>query len=155
MAKHLALLDSLKETNFDTTVVSIPKYHWKREPVDTRDHMFASAPMTLPTSIDLRSYCSAIEDQGYLGSCTGNAIAGAIELIDRKRGKALDVSRLFIYYQERVYEGTVNYDSGAYIRDGFKAVNKLGAPLEVYWPYIINRFATRPDRKSTRLNSSH
>ena len=66
--------------------------------------------ITLPPSVDLRNYCSPIEDQGQLGSCTGNAIAGAIELIDRKRGKALDVSRLFIYYQERLLEGTVNYD---------------------------------------------
>ena len=149
MTRHLRVLDSLKATRIETTTVSIPKYHWRRDPPDARDHLFAAAPGTLPTSIDLRQYCSAIEDQGQLGSCTGNAIAGAIELIDRKRGKNLDVSRLFIYYQERLLEGTVNYDSGAYIRDGFKAVNKLGAPLEVYWPYIINRFATRPSAQAT------
>jgi C1A family cysteine protease len=128
-----------------------PKYHWKREPVDTRDHTYdpqalgARAP-TLSSSVDLRNYCSPIENQGQLGSCTGNAIAGLIEYLDRKANKNLDVSRLFIYYQERLLEGTVNYDAGAYIRDGIKAVNKYGAPLESLWPYLITRYATTPSR---------
>jgi C1A family cysteine protease len=64
--------------------------------------------------------------------------------MDRKKGKPLDVSRLFIYYEERLIEGIVNYDSGAYIRDGIKVVNKKGAPLENLWPYIITRFKTKP-----------
>ena len=130
---------------FDETLDwDIPKYHWVRDNPDYRDYIYQPKPMVAPTSVDLRNYCSPIEDQGYLGSCTGNAIAGAIELINRKRAKTHDVSRLFIYYQERVYEGTVNYDSGAYIRDGFKAVNQVGAPLESLWPYNINKFRTKP-----------
>ena len=106
--------------------------------------MFSAAPSILPASVDLRSYASAIEDQGQLGSCTGNAIAGAIELIDRKNGRRLDVSRLFIYYEERVLERTVNYDAGAYIRDGIKVCYTKGAPLESLWPYNINKFRTKP-----------
>ena len=130
-------------------ITTPPKYHWRREPVDARDHIYnpealGAVATTLPASIDLRSKCSPIEDQGQLGSCTGNAIAGLIEYLDRKNNKSLDVSRLFIYYQERLLEGTVNYDAGAYIRDGIKAVNQYGAPLESLWPYLISRFATRP-----------
>lgn len=34
---------------------------------------------TLPAKIDLRKNCPAVYDQGQLGSCTANAIAGAIE----------------------------------------------------------------------------
>ena len=123
------------------------KYHWVRDTLDPRDHIYqlASIPQ-LAASVDLRNYCSAIENQGNLGSCTGNAIAGMIELLDRKPGGkgALEISRLFIYYQERVIEGSVRYDAGAYIRDGLKAVNQYGAPLENLWPYTINRFATKP-----------
>lgn len=119
---------------------------WKREPVDTRDRIYAPKAIILPKTVDLRSYCSPVDDQGNLGSCTGNAIAGVIECLDRKTGKNLDVSRLFIYYEERVLEGSVNYDSGAYIRDGIKVVNKKGAPLESIWPYNINKFATRPNQ---------
>jgi hypothetical protein len=40
--------------------------------------------------------------------------------------------------------GTVNYDSGAYIRDGIKVTNKQGAPLERLWPYNIKQFRNKP-----------
>lgn len=128
------------------STVSIPKYHWVRDPVDARDHVFSvPAPTTPPPAVvDMRNYCSPIDDQGNLGSCTGNAIAGQIDLIDRKRSKQLQVSRLFIYYQERLLEGTIRYDNGAYIRDGIKACYTYGAPLESLWPYVINRFAVKP-----------
>jgi C1A family cysteine protease len=120
------------------------KYHWARDPFDIRDKPYQLAKITLPNKVDLRQYASAIEDQGNLGSCTGNAIAGAIELIDRKNNKQLEISRLFIYYQERLLEGTVYYDSGAYIRDGIKACYTYGAPLESIWPYNLSKWATRP-----------
>lgn len=123
----------------------LPKYHWNRKEIkDPRDHMFAAAPKSLPARMDMRNFCGPIQDQGQLGSCTGNAIAGAIGLIDRKNNKALQVSRLFIYYQERVLEGMVAYDAGAYIMDGFKATNRYGACLENLWPYLENKFALRP-----------
>lgn len=121
------------------------KYRWVRDPVDPRDHIYQLAPLqAIPPRIDLRQYCSPIEDQGNIGSCTGNAIAGQIELIGRKGGKTLDVSRLFIYYEERVLEGSVRYDAGAYIRDGIKVTYNKGAPLESLWPYATNKFATKP-----------
>lgn len=122
------------------------KYQWKRDIVDRRDHMYLPKAGVMPTSVDLRANCSAIEDQGALGSCTGNAIAGIVEYLCRRARRNTDVSRLFIYYQERVLEGTVNYDSGAYIRDGIKVVNKIGVPTETLWPYNINRFAVRPSQ---------
>ena len=124
--------------------MTLAKYHWVRDVPDARDHAFVPKLTITPTSVDLRANCSAIEDQGNLGSCTGNAIAGIIEYLSRRARRTTDVSRLFIYYQERVYEGTVNYDYGAYIRDGIKAVNKIGVPLESLWPYNINKFAFRP-----------
>ena len=122
------------------------KYRWKPDLPDSRDHLYQLAPLTLAPVVDLRQYSSAIEDQGNIGSCTGNAIAGQIELIQRKvnPAKGRDVSRLFIYYEERVLIGSVRYDSGAYIRDGIKVVNKKGAPLESLWPYNTARFATKP-----------
>ena len=125
---------------------SLPKYHWSREPVDSRDFIFsAPAPSSSPNSVDLRQWCSPIDDQGNLGSCTGNAIAGCIEYMDRRyNSKATQVSRLFIYYYERVFENTVRQDSGAYIRDGIKVTYTYGAPLESLWPYNISKFATQP-----------
>ena len=121
------------------------KYRWLPDPPDSRDHLYQlNTALTLAPVVDLRQYCSPIEDQGNIGSCTGNAIAGQIELIDRKGGKQLDVSRLFIYYEERVLEGSVRYDAGAYIRDGIKVCYTKGAPLETLWPYNTSKFATKP-----------
>lgn len=124
--------------------INIPRFHWIRDKPDSRDYKYTVSKVVPAPTKDLRIYCSLIEDQGNLGSCTGQAVAGAIELLNKRNRKPTDVSRLFIYYYERLLEGTVNYDSGAYIRDGIKATNKYGAPLESLWPYQINKFRTAP-----------
>lgn len=125
-------------------LIHIPKYHWVPDKLDLRDYKYKMTSSTERAVIDLRPYCSPIEDQGNLGSCTGQAIAGAIELLNKRNGKYNDISRLFIYYYERELIGTINYDSGAYIRDGIKVTNKKGAPLEKFWPYNIRQFRMRP-----------
>jgi C1A family cysteine protease len=117
---------------------------WKSDTVDNRDYKYQLTSKQTPNMVDLRIYCSPIENQGNLGSCTGQSIAGAIELLNKRNGKPTDVSRLFIYYYERLLLGTVNYDSGAYIRDGIKATNKYGASLESYWPYDITKYKKEP-----------
>ena len=124
----------------------IPKYHWIKDKIDTRDHPYQLTGATQSNIVDLRQYCSSIEDQGKLGSCTGNAIAGAIELLHKRQNRTLDISRLFIYYYERMFIGTVNYDSGAYIRDGIKACYTYGAPTENLWPYNISKFKMQPHK---------
>jgi C1A family cysteine protease len=125
---------------------TIPKYHWVKDKVDTRDHPYQLTNTEQSNIVDLRQYCSLIENQGNLGSCTGNAIAGAIELLHKRQNRTLDISRLFIYYYERLFIGTVNYDSGAYIRDGIKACYTYGAPTENLWPYNISKFRTVPTK---------
>jgi len=124
----------------------IPKYHWTKDKIDTRDHPYQLTNTEQSNIVDLRQYCSLIENQGNLGSCTGNAIAGAIELLHKRQNRTLDISRLFIYYYERLFIGTVNYDSGAYIRDGIKVCYKYGAPTENLWPYNISKFRTVPTK---------
>jgi len=124
------------------------KYGWAPDVPDFRDHVY-SAPLPvlekLPPKKDLRSFCPPVYDQGQLGSCTGNAIAGAIQFEQKKQGvKTFMPSRLFIYYNERDMEGTVNSDSGAQIRDGIKSVNNLGVCAETEWAYDINKFADKP-----------
>jgi C1A family cysteine protease len=128
-------------------------YGWVRDLPDTRDYGYAAPlfrfPQGLPLSIDLRSECPPIYDQGQLGSCTANGIAGAIEFDQRRQGVTeFTPSRLFIYYNERVIEGHVNEDSGAQIRDGVKSVAKLGVPPETDWPYDINKFTDKPPLKA-------
>ena len=121
---------------------------WVRDIVDTRDYKYTLVGSSTSTKVDLRPYCTLIEDQGRLGSCTGNAIAGAIELLNKRNGKHRDISRLFIYYYERLLLGTVNFDSGAYIRDGIKVTYKYGAASEHLWPYFIDRFKKPPSKEA-------
>jgi C1A family cysteine protease len=129
----------------------IKGYGWKPDLPDHRDHLY-TAPMeiltSLPTNVDLRSQCPPVYDQGQLGSCTGNSIAGGIEFDLRKQNKQDFVpSRLFIYYNERTIEGTIDQDSGAQIRDGIKSVANLGVCPENEWPYDINEFTNKPSQK--------
>jgi C1A family cysteine protease len=126
-------------------------YGWIPDLPDQRDYLY-STPVhllkTLPVSIDLRSGCPPVYDQGQLGSCTANAIAGAIEFDQIKQGTTPFVlSRLFIYYNERAMEGTVNSDSGAMIRDGIKSVATQGVCPESEWPYIISQFTVKPPQQ--------
>jgi C1A family cysteine protease len=115
-------------------------YGWKPDLPDHRDFSFTAKRTTLkklPKKVDLRKECPPIYDQGQLGSCTGNAIAAAIEFGLKKQNPNYDFmpSRLFIYYGERVIEGTVNIDNGAEIRNGIKVVNRLGVCSEKMWKY--------------------
>ena len=109
-----------------------------------------SAPIPLlgamPASADLRPRCPPVLDQGQLGSCTANSIANAhrFDQMKQSKGKSFAPSRLFIYYNERDMEGTVNEDSGAQIRDGIKSIAQLGVCDEAEWPYNITKFTNKP-----------
>jgi C1A family cysteine protease len=130
----------------------IRHYGWIPDQPDQRDHLYAVPPQyltALPARADLRAKCPPVYDQGQLGSCTANAIGGALEF-DRMQQKLPDFvpSRLFIYYNERVIEGTVRSDSGAQIRDGIKSVASQGACPEPDWPYVISKFAVKPPARA-------
>ena len=127
------------------------RYGWLPDLPDHRDHLYAApGAMTAapPASVDLRAQCPPVYDQGQLGSCTANAIAGAIQF-DRMKQKLVEIftpSRLFIYYNERAMEHTVASDSGAQIRDGIKSVGQQGDCPETEWPYVIAKFKTKPPK---------
>ncbi len=130
-------------------IQQIKRYGWIPDLPDHRDHLYAAPVVNLaklPAKVDLRSKCPPVYDQGQLGSCTANAIGAAIQFnrMKQKRKPNFVPSRLFIYYCERVIEGTVNSDSGAQIRDGIKTVAHNGDCPEKEWPYDVEKFTVKP-----------
>ena len=121
---------------------------WIPDLPDQRDFLYAHlrpSGVRLPRSVDLRPSMSPVEDQGQLGSCTANALAGALEFLEIKSGQPLvDLSRLFIYYNERAIEHTVASDSGAMLRDGIKSLAAQGVCPEKKWPYVVATFIKKP-----------
>jgi C1A family cysteine protease len=134
-------------------------YGWVPDRPDHRDQLYAAIaapPRTLPSAVDLRATCSPVEDQGRLGSCTANALVGNLEFLEKKAGRTVtDLSRLFVYYNERVLEGSVNEDAGAMIRDGVKTLVKLGVCAEKKWGYDIAKFAVKPTAACFRQALTH
>ena len=130
------------------------KYGWRPSLPDHRDIMFGSdahlaGAVELASEIDPRDSLPLVYDQGQLGSCTGNAVAAAIQYDFYLDGKfplrSHRPSRLDIYYGERSLEGTLmNGDCGAVGRDGFKYAQQTGVMLERDWPYVISQFQTPP-----------
>ena len=99
----------------------------------------------LPSSVDLRKWCSPVEDQGNLGSCTANAGVGLLEYFENKAfGKYLDGSRLFLYKVSRNLLQKKG-DYGAYIRTTMMAMVLFGIPPEKYLSYDIEKFDEEPD----------
>lgn len=120
----------------------------KRKPGNSTH--FSLKATVLPPRVDNTMYCSERMNQGQLGSCTANAMTEqlymrqVIQLYEQNKGKmsiedckkkVTTASRLFLYYEERKREGTINEDAGACIGDGMLVMTEVGVPAEKYWPY--------------------
>jgi C1A family cysteine protease len=98
----------------------------------------------LPATTDLRAWCSAIENQGALGSCTAHAGVGTVEYFERKAfGRHIDASHLFLYKATRNLLHWTG-DTGAFLRTTMGALALFGVPPEEYWPYVIADFDKEP-----------
>ena len=88
---------------------------------------------SLPSKVDLSDWCSPIEDQGRLGSCTAHAAIGLVEYFEKKAfDKHLDASRLFLY---KVTRNMLHFtgDTGAYLRSTMGTLVIFGVPPEEYY----------------------
>jgi len=132
---------------------------WQRDLPDIRDYtpehekieeLFHKSRALKPPkagiekSVDLERWCSPIEDQGSLGSCTANAGVGLIEYYERRAfGEHLDASRLFLYKVTRKLLHWTG-DTGAWLRTTMKAMVLFGIPPEEFYPYDISKFDDEP-----------
>lgn len=99
----------------------------------------------MPAAVDLRPWMTPVEDQGGLGSCTANALVGALEyLVRRVKGQHVDLSRLYVYFNQRLWDDSVRDDVGASVSDGIRVLSRVGVPREVSWPYARDLFGVQP-----------
>lgn len=95
--------------------------------------------------VDLRPLCSPVEDQGTIGSCTANAIVGAVEYIfNITSGGYVDLSRLFVYYNARRMSDRENDDCGSSMAHAMAAFLAHGACPEDVWSYDKARWDMKP-----------
>jgi len=103
-----------------------------------------AVPARLPASVDLREFCSAIEDQENIGSCTAHAGVGLVEYFERRAfGRHIDASRLFLYKATRNLLHWTG-DTGAFLRTTMGALTLFGVPPEEYWPYVTADYEVEP-----------
>ena len=140
------------------TSASPPRFYgWHPSLPDIRHVPADVEGLPILSEVDPRDEMQAPYNQGELGSCTANAVAGAIEYDAILNGDSFGPpSRLFIYYGERALEGTLGQgDTGAQGHDGFKVARRTGVPPETDWPYNIAAFETRPSMKAFEDARSH
>lgn len=134
--------------------------NWRPDLPDPRDLIYqVTAPVEVPQRVDLRADMPPIVNQGSIGSCTANALAGNLGFLQqlelKKKGKQVHeynskrfvpASRLFMYYNARALIGMQNQDSGAYLRDGIKALNQVGVCREDLWKYTQRNLYKKPTK---------
>ncbi|RYZ10686.1 MAG: hypothetical protein EON61_11430 [Alphaproteobacteria bacterium] len=98
--------------------------------------------------VDLRKYCSPVQDQLTIGSCNACAIVGALEFQMLKGGRPLTpLSPLYVYYNGRKLAGMEKEDSGLLCHHATAAIMAYGACEEKRWPYRIEKFDREPPKE--------
>jgi len=125
-------------------------------PPNERDYRTVFQDRSVPDRVDLRQYCTAVENQGQIGSCTANAAVGALEYHHKRRdGHSPDLSRMFVYFNTRRMCGQVFMDTGAQIREAMASLMAFGACREELWPYNPMLFAMEPTPEAYRDATVH
>lgn len=140
------------------TAIAEHFFGWKPSLADLRNIPADVTGLPILAERDPRDEMPECYDQAQLGSCTGNAVAGAIEYNDILDDNHIGTpSRLFIYYGEREIEGSVEWDAGAYGHDGFKVARKIGVPPEDLWSYADykTKFTQRPSEEAYTAAAEH
>lgn len=126
---------------------------WNDHPLN--DCLFEKTPVNAPTlstpqgrlpeRVDLREFCSPVENQLTTNSCTAQAIVGALEYHQRRANQPkIDLSRLFVYYNARRLSDMEGEDCGSFIHHVMAAVLAYGACEEQMWPFEKSMVLTKP-----------
>ncbi len=129
-----------------------------------------SPKVDLPIRVNLREKAKVeIYDQGQTGSCSANAICASYSLLNMLNSRpAINLSRMFIYYNSRVPDNEQGVDSGAHLFNSFNSMALQGCCQEAFWPFQTNLLTICPpglcyqealkhctQQQNTRLNPTY
>lgn len=122
---------------------------WNKESSSPKDKDFSKFKGFLkvasaPVKSHIIKELTPISGQGLLGSCVANAIADALEILMGLNGNVIQLSRLFIYYNSRLYDKATQTDGGTYIRNGFDSLKRFGVCREDVWAYDVSKVFSQP-----------
>lgn len=86
----------------------------------------------------------AVDDQGSIGSCVLNALTMLLEILCRRDGLNVELSRLQTYYDGRAVRGWQNQDSGVIPEDAIRQMSTIGAGPEELWVYDTSKVFVKP-----------
>lgn len=88
-----------------------------------------------------------ISNQGSLGSCVANSTTDCLEILKgiEDKNSVVQYSRLFVYYNARLYIKQTDKDDGCFIRDAFDSLTRIGICREELWKYDVTKVFAQPD----------
>ena len=126
------------------------KFGWKKEQDSEANNMFStvsasfSAVNNVSDSFIIKEY-TQLSNQLGLSSCVGNAVCDALEILLGQNGKVIQLSRLFVYWNARVYTQDTDKDEGCFIKHAFDSLETLGSCSEDLWKYDENKVFLQPN----------
>lgn len=132
-------------------------YGRKRDYHDSRDQVLKMLMFNRQAVGEIDAFAGLnlpVYDQGQIGSCTANAGVLYRRWLAQKfpqySAKDQDLSRLFLYYQERAlpWNKTTGEDSGASTRDVCIVTIKTGIPPSGDDPYNVAKFDQAPSSEA-------
>jgi C1A family cysteine protease len=130
---------------------NIRKYCYKRPQhvdyvnADFHPRLSVAQAQALPSSVDLSPKMMPCYAQLGIGACASNVGAAAMQYDMIRQG--LDVfmpSRLYLYWNARNLNRTVDSDSGSTLHEVTQVLTTLGICPESEWPYDTDRFTDKP-----------
>lgn len=132
-------------------------------PTRSTDFMSDKDP---PARVDLRRYCTDVEDQSESNSCCANAAAGALEYLCKREAMETgddvgDISRLFIYFvgrkndQVRRGRNALVKDEGMTLVGAANALQSQGACLAKTWQFQLDNVNSRPPQDAFNEASNY
>lgn len=135
-------------------------YNVRPDPIDFRDRFYEPRIGIVPDAVSPpKGYDAVVRNQGGDSSCTGQALAAAIDLINLRRGVgASRVSARMLYEMARAYdEHTADGLDGSSLRGAMKGFFHNGvcsedlAPFEAFQPGWVLTLPMAKDARRTGL----